>query len=86
MALHTVTITLPELGTTRATLSLWHVRTGENVFAGDRVAEVLVPGATYDVPAPVSGIILERLALPSDPVAAGQVLGVIQADESRDWE
>jgi pyruvate/2-oxoglutarate dehydrogenase complex dihydrolipoamide acyltransferase (E2) component len=86
MPLNTVSITLPELGTTRATLSLWHVRTGENVFAGDRVAEILLPGATYDVPAPASGIIVERRVLPNDAISTGQVLGVIQADNMSDLE
>ena len=39
----------------RAVFSLWHVRLGERVTEGDRVAEVLIPGATVDVHAPASG-------------------------------
>ena len=71
-------ITLPDLGSPRATLSLWYVRPGDRVYAGDRVAEVLIPGATFDVPAPATGTLGERLALPNDPVAPGQVLGEIR--------
>ena len=70
-------IALPELGTDRVTFSLWYVRPGERVFEGDRVAEVLVPGATFDVPAPANGILAERLALPNDTLTSGQVLGLI---------
>jgi pyruvate/2-oxoglutarate dehydrogenase complex dihydrolipoamide acyltransferase (E2) component len=72
-----VPIALPDLGTGRVTFSLWYVRPGERVFEGDRVAEVLIPGATFDVPAPATGVLAERFALPNDPIAAGQVLGEI---------
>jgi pyruvate/2-oxoglutarate dehydrogenase complex dihydrolipoamide acyltransferase (E2) component len=72
-----VPITAPELGSPHATFSLWHVRLGERVTEGDRVAEVLIPGAAVDVHAPASGVLAARGARPNDPVAAGQVLGEI---------
>jgi pyruvate/2-oxoglutarate dehydrogenase complex dihydrolipoamide acyltransferase (E2) component len=75
-----VPIVLPDLGTPQATLSLWHVRPGDRVFEGDRVAEVLIPGALYDVPTPVNGILVERLALPGDRLTPSQVLGLIQEE------
>jgi pyruvate/2-oxoglutarate dehydrogenase complex dihydrolipoamide acyltransferase (E2) component len=78
-----VSINLPELGSERATLSLWYVRPGERVFEGDRVAEVLIPGATFDVPAPATGILRDRIALPNDPLTPGQVLGVIEEEMER---
>jgi pyruvate/2-oxoglutarate dehydrogenase complex dihydrolipoamide acyltransferase (E2) component len=74
-------IALPDLGTDRVTFSLWYVRPGERVFEGDRVAEVLVPGATFDVPAPANGVLAERLALPNDPLTTGQVLGLILEED-----
>jgi pyruvate/2-oxoglutarate dehydrogenase complex dihydrolipoamide acyltransferase (E2) component len=61
-------------------LSLWYVGPGDRVFEGDRVAEVLIPGATFDVPAPTTGTLAERLALPNDPVRPGQVLGMIEEE------
>ena len=73
-------MTLPELGSPRPVLSLWYVGTGERVYEGDRVVEVLIPGATFDVSAPATGIVVERLALPNDPLTAGQVLGRIDPD------
>ena len=75
-----VPITLPDLGSDRAVLSLWHVRPGERVYEGDRVAEVLIPGAVVDVSAPATGTLADRLALPSDRLTAGQVLGTIDPD------
>ncbi len=75
-----VPIALPDPGTTWAILSLWYVRPGDRVFAGDRVAEVLIPGATVDVPAPVTGTLAERMVHPNDPVTAGQVLGVVEEE------
>jgi pyruvate/2-oxoglutarate dehydrogenase complex dihydrolipoamide acyltransferase (E2) component len=73
-----VPITVPDLGSDRATFSLWHVQVGDRVTEGDRVAEVLIPGAVFDVPAPVSGVLAERTAQPNDPLAPGQVLGEIE--------
>lgn len=77
--MHRVPILLPELGAA-GRLSLWYVRPGERVSAGDRVAEVLIPGVTVDVPAPASGRLGERFALPGDAVGTGQELGTIEAD------
>ena len=77
-----IAIALPELGTDRVTFSLWYVRAGERVVEGDRVAEVLIPGATVDVHAPATGTLAEQLTFPNDALAAGQVLGWIEAEEN----
>lgn len=76
-----VPITVPELGSARATFSLWHVRAGDRVTEGDRVAELLVPGAVIDVPAPATGALAERAAQPNDPLSVGQVIGEIEEGE-----
>jgi pyruvate/2-oxoglutarate dehydrogenase complex dihydrolipoamide acyltransferase (E2) component len=76
-----VPITLPDLGAARTVLSVWYVRPGERVYEGDRVAEVLIPGATFDVPAPATGRVREVFARPRDPLSAGQLLGTIEPDE-----
>ena len=75
-----VPITVPELGSDRATFSLWHVQVGDRVTEGDRVAELLIPGAVFDVSAPVSGRLAERTAQPNDPLTIGQVLGTIEEE------
>jgi pyruvate/2-oxoglutarate dehydrogenase complex dihydrolipoamide acyltransferase (E2) component len=71
---------VPELGSDRATFSLWHVRVGDRVTEGDRVAEVLIPGAVFDVSAPATGVCAERVVQPGDALAVGQVLGEIQEE------
>ncbi|HMF11878.1 MAG TPA: biotin/lipoyl-containing protein [Gemmataceae bacterium] len=74
-------IVLPELGAAPAVLSVWFADPGELVYEGDRLVEVLVAGATFDVPSPATGRLIERLAFPNDPVTTGQVLGMVEADE-----
>ena len=76
-----VPITAPDLGTDRGRMSLWFVGPGERVYEGDRVAELTIPGAVIDVPAPTTGVVVGRRVLPGDPVSAGLVLGTIEPDE-----
>ena len=61
-------------------LSLWFADPGDPVFEGDRLVEVLVSGATFDVPAPATGRLREKLALPDDPLQTGQVLGFVEIE------
>jgi pyruvate/2-oxoglutarate dehydrogenase complex dihydrolipoamide acyltransferase (E2) component len=74
-------IVLPELGASPAVLSVWFADSGELVYEGDRLVEVLVSGATFDVPAPATGRLVEKRAWPNDPLTSGQVLGVVEAEE-----
>ncbi|MGH7170901.1 MAG: biotin/lipoyl-containing protein [Gemmataceae bacterium] len=73
-------IILPELGAAPVRLSLWFSRPGDLVFEGDRVVEVVVAGATFDVSAPATGRLIERRAWPRDPPTPGQVLGVMDCE------
>src|SRR5207248_6791836 len=76
-------ITLPELGLPghlRVTLSVWYARPGDFVFEGDRLVEVLTDGATFDVPSPATGLLVERRAYPRDVLRPGQVLGLVEAE------
>jgi pyruvate/2-oxoglutarate dehydrogenase complex dihydrolipoamide acyltransferase (E2) component len=70
-------IVLPDLGTAPVVLSVWFADPGEEVFEGDRIVEVLVDGATFDVLCPATGKLAEKRALPDDRLSAGQVLGVV---------
>lgn len=70
-------IVMPELGVSSAILSVWFVAPGEQVYAGDRVVEILAGGATFDVSSPATGHFVERLALPDDQLMPGQVLGMV---------
>ena len=73
-------IILPELGAAPVVLSVWFADPGDEVFEGDRLVEVLVGGATFDVAAPATGRLAERRVLPDQPVRPGQVLGVVEAE------
>jgi pyruvate/2-oxoglutarate dehydrogenase complex dihydrolipoamide acyltransferase (E2) component len=78
-------ITLPELGLPadrRVTLSAWYAAPGDLVFEGDRLVEVLTDGATFDVSCPATGCLVERHALPRDVLTVGQVLGVVEGQET----
>jgi pyruvate/2-oxoglutarate dehydrogenase complex dihydrolipoamide acyltransferase (E2) component len=73
-------ILLPDLGAGPVLLSAWFARTGEAVYAGDRLVEVLVGGATFDVSCPATGRLAEKLAWPDDPLSPGQVLGLVEGE------
>ena len=75
-------ILLPELGAAPAVVSVWFADPGEAVYEGDRLVEVAVSGATFDVSSPATGRLVEKLALPDDPVLPGQVLGVVEVEEA----
>ena len=75
------TVILPELGAAPAVLSVWFAEAGDLVYEGDRLVEVLVRGATFDVSAPATGRLAEKRAWPNDPLHTGQVLGVVAVDE-----
>ena len=74
-------VVLPELGAAAVVLSVWFADTGERVFEGDRLVEVLANVATFDVAAPATGRLAERRAWPGQPLRSGQVLGVIAVEE-----
>jgi pyruvate/2-oxoglutarate dehydrogenase complex dihydrolipoamide acyltransferase (E2) component len=70
-------ILLPELGAAPVVLSVWFAGVGDRVYEGDRLVEVLVNGATFDVPAPATGRLTEKRAYPDDRLSTGQTLGLL---------
>lgn len=74
---------LPDLGAAPIQLSLWFVDPGDLVLEGERLVEVIVTGATFDVASPVTGTLRERLALPRDRLVPGQVLGMLEVEPER---
>ncbi len=73
-------VVLPDLGVQTARLSVWFADPGDRVYEGERLVEVRVGGATFDISAPASGRLAERFALPPDEVRPRQVLGTIASD------
>jgi pyruvate/2-oxoglutarate dehydrogenase complex dihydrolipoamide acyltransferase (E2) component len=78
-------VILPELGTgpdVPIVVSHWFAARGDRVWEGDRLVEVLVGPATFDVSAPVSGRLAEIHGWEDDRVEPGSVLGLVAtADE-----
>ena len=67
-------VTLPDLGTgpdTPIVVSYWFAARGQTVWEGDRLVEVLVGPATFDVPAPATGRLTEIRAREDDRVLPG---------------
>jgi pyruvate/2-oxoglutarate dehydrogenase complex dihydrolipoamide acyltransferase (E2) component len=75
-----VPVVLPDLGTPRVRLSVWFAEPGDQVYEGDRLVEVQVGGATFDVSAPATGRLTARFALPPDELTPRQVLGEVATD------
>lgn len=71
-------VVLPPLGDAPVRLNLWLARPGDHVFAGDRLVEVLLDAATFDVPAPVTGRLFEIHAWPGQDLDPGQILGYVE--------
>ncbi|MBA3315489.1 MAG: biotin attachment protein [Planctomycetota bacterium] len=77
-----IPIIAPDLGATESPrVSAWLVEVGETVRAGDRVVELLLPGVTVDVAAPVSGRLSEATVPLNSAICAGQKLGTIEQDD-----
>jgi pyruvate/2-oxoglutarate dehydrogenase complex dihydrolipoamide acyltransferase (E2) component len=72
-----VPVVLPDLGTPAARLSVWFAEPGDQVYEGERLVEVVVGGATFDVSAPATGRLAERFSLPPDVVTPLQILGEV---------
>jgi pyruvate/2-oxoglutarate dehydrogenase complex dihydrolipoamide acyltransferase (E2) component len=73
-------VLMPDVGAPSAVVSAWFVQPGERVYAGDRLVELLVGGATVDVSAAAPGVFVERTASTDSHVTAGQVLGYIEEE------
>jgi 2-oxoglutarate dehydrogenase E2 component (dihydrolipoamide succinyltransferase) len=73
-------IIMPNVGADTIALSAWFAEPGETVFEGDRLVEVVMDGATFDVPSPITGRLVEKRAFTNDQVQAGQVLGIVEPE------
>lgn len=75
-----VAIVLPDVGAAPVVLSIWFADPGDVVFEGDRLVEVLVGGATFDVSSPATGRLAEKRARRNQTLSAGQVLGFVEEE------
>jgi len=80
-------VILPDQGTgpdVPIVVSHWFVARGDRVWEGERLVEVLVGPATFDVASPVSGRLAEIRGLEDDRVESGSVLGLVATTEEGD--
>ena len=77
-------VILPDLGTgpdVPIVVSHWFAARGDEVWEGDRLVEVLVGPATFDVPTPANGRLAEIRGHEDDLVRPGAVLGLVAVRE-----
>jgi pyruvate/2-oxoglutarate dehydrogenase complex dihydrolipoamide acyltransferase (E2) component len=80
-------VILPELGTGPAepiVVSHWYAARGERVWEGDRLVEVLVGPATFDVSSPSTGRLAAIHGREDDQVLPGAILGLVAVVEEDD--
>ncbi|HEV3238283.1 MAG TPA: biotin/lipoyl-containing protein [Gemmataceae bacterium] len=70
-------VILPDLGAGPVRVSVWFADIGDLVYEGDRLVEVMVKGATFDVSAPATGHLIEVTSFPNDLVDPGQTMGFV---------
>jgi pyruvate/2-oxoglutarate dehydrogenase complex dihydrolipoamide acyltransferase (E2) component len=75
-------VILPDIGAGPVVLSAWFADPGDLVFEGDRLVEVLVGGATFDVSAPATGRLTEKRAREYERIEPGQILGLVEISDA----
>lgn len=77
-----IKVTLPELGEgiTKAVVSYWYFQAGQNVKKAEDLVELTTDKATFNLPSPASGSLLEILAVEGQSVNIGQVLASIKEE------
>lgn len=75
---------LPSLGEdagNEAVVSFWYAEPGEKVEEAQSVLEMRTDKATFDVPSPVAGKLVEIRVRDEQKVKVGEVLGVIEISD-----
>jgi len=73
-------VTLPPLaeGVDKANVSYWHRSVGDQVKEGEDLVELVTDKATFNLPAPASGVLKEILVAEGDAAKVGQSIAVIE--------
>jgi len=77
-------VKLPPLGENagdEARLSFWFVEAGETVEKEDELVQMITDKATFDVPSPVRGRVVELVADEDAEVKVGEVLCWIETED-----
>ena len=79
-----VELKLPELGDDageEAEVSFWYFEPGEEVPEGDDIVEMVTDKATFNVPCPVSGTLIEVLTEDGANVKVGDAMAILETKE-----
>jgi len=73
-------IILPELGEgiSKAMVSYWYFQLGQEVKQGEDLVELTTDKATFNLPSPASGKLLEIFYCEGQSVNIGEALGTIE--------
>ncbi len=73
-------ITIPDfrLGDEPLRLGEWAVEVGDEIDAGETVAELICPGLSLELVAPVAGVVAELCQAPGHPTHTGEIVGWIK--------
>ena len=76
-----IKVKLPKLGLTieEATVREWLKKVGDEVAEGEVIAAIEADKATFELPAPASGRIVQILVAVEDTVEVGSDIAVIEA-------
>jgi pyruvate dehydrogenase E2 component (dihydrolipoamide acetyltransferase) len=75
-------VTLPELaeGVGEATVSYWHFEEGDTIEEGQDLVELVTDKATFNLPSPCSGTLIEVLCGEGETVKVGETLAIIEEE------
>ena len=78
-----VKVMLPELGEgiTKATVSYWYFQAGQTVKKDEDLVELTTDKATFNLPSPATGKLLEVFSLEGQSVDVGSALASIEVSE-----
>lgn len=77
-------VRLPPLGEDapdKARLSFWYCEVGEKVEKGQDLVEMVTDKATFNVPSPASGRLVQVLAKQEDTIQVGQVMAILETED-----
>ncbi len=80
-----VELELPDIGEEtgdKIVVSFWHVEEDEEFEEGNDLMEVSTHKATFNIPAPYSGRLIEILAQEGDAVSTGDVIAIIETEDN----
>ena len=77
-----IKVVLPELGEgiEKATVSYWYFQEGEKVKEKDDLVELTTDKATFNLPSPCSGTVIEIFFREGDTLNVGEALAAIEEE------